>query len=135
MSSLDPIRERGWEGAWSGLAALLSTGTLICCALPIALVSLGFGAAVAGLVEQLPWLPILSRYKAWLFGAAGLMLAAGLALTYRPGRSCPADPERAAACERLDGINRALLWSGVTIWMVGFVAAYLALPVVRWLEG
>lgn len=135
MSPLDPIRERGWEGAWSGLAALASTGTLVCCALPIALVSLGFGAAVAGLVEQLPWLLALSRHKAWLFGASGLMLVAGLALTYRPGKSCPADHERAAACERLDRINRVLLWSGVTIWMVGFTASYLALPVVRWFEG
>lgn len=135
MPRVEPVRERRWEGAWSGLALLASTGTLFCCALPIALVSLGLGTAVAGLVEQLPWLPGLSRHKAWLFGAAALMLAAGLAATYRPGRSCPADPERAAACERLDRVNRILLWSGVAIWAVGFGAAYLALPAMRWLSG
>lgn len=129
------MRERRWEGAWSGLALLASTGTLVCCALPILLVSLGLGAAVAGLVDQFPWLPALTRHKVWVFGAAAVMLAAGLAVTYRPGRACPADPARARACERLDRINRVLLWAGVGIWTAGFAAAYLSLPVARWLES
>lgn len=135
MVSSEPIRERRWEGAWSGLSLLVSTGTLVCCALPILLVSLGLGAAVVGLVEQVPWLPILTRHKAWVFGIAGIMLATGLALTYRPGRSCPADPTHAANCARLDRINRILLWSGIVIWTVGFIAAYLLLPIRLWLEG
>lgn len=135
MPLSDPIRKRRWERIWSVLSLFASTGTLICCALPLALVTLGLGATLAGLVEQLPWLPALSRHKSWLFGVAGGMLAGGLALTYRPGRHCPADPDRARACGRLDRLNRRLLWAGTVIWISGFTAAYLALPAVRWLEG
>lgn len=133
MARSRSIANRRLEGFWSGLSLLASTGTLICCALPIALVSLGLGAAVAGLVEHLPWLPVLTRHKAWVFAIAGILLAAGLAMTYRPGRTCPADPVRAAACAKLDRLNRWLLWSGVAIWAVGFVTAYLALPIRLWL--
>jgi hypothetical protein len=40
--------QAGWWTAWLSLAA--SGGTLVCCALPALLVSLGLGAALAGLV-------------------------------------------------------------------------------------
>lgn len=135
MGFRDPIRERRWEGVWSGLSLFASTGTLICCALPIALVSVGLGATLAGLIEHVPLLPAIARHKAWLFGFSALMLLSGLVMTYRPGRACPADASRARACERLDRVSRVLLWSGATVWIVGFAAAYLALPLARWLEG
>ena len=48
-----------------GLALLGTT----CCALPIALVALGAGGAVAALVSTAPWLVVLSQYKAWTFAA------------------------------------------------------------------
>ena len=46
----------GWWSAW--LSLLASGGTLVCCALPALLVSLGLGAALAGLSE---WDPTARR--------------------------------------------------------------------------
>lgn len=107
---------------------LSSTGTLLCCALPILLVTLGFGAVVAGVTSDLPWLTALSRHKEWLFlGSAGLLSAGGW-LLYRPGRSCPADPEQAERCRRLDRWNRVVWLTAVGIWLIGFASAYLLLP-------
>lgn len=55
-----------------GWLTLLTSGTtLVCCALPIALVTLGFGATVAALTSALPVLVTLSGYKTWLVGSAG----------------------------------------------------------------
>ena len=42
-----------------GLALIGTT----CCALPILLVALGMGSAVAAMVSALPWLVTVSQYK------------------------------------------------------------------------
>jgi hypothetical protein len=49
-------------------------GTLLCCVLPVLLVSLGLGTAVASLTSSAPWLVELSRHKEWIFAASFLML-------------------------------------------------------------
>ena len=107
---------------------VLSTGTLLCCALPVLLVSLGLGAAVAGMVGAAPWLVALSRYKAWLFAGTALLLIAGGLLMYRPGRACPTDPELASACAAADRWNRRVWWLALGIWAIGTFMAYLWLP-------
>ena len=56
------------------LTLLASSTTLVCCALPIALVTLGFGAAVAALTSALPVLVVLSEHKAWLFGGSAVLI-------------------------------------------------------------
>ena len=56
------------------LSLFTSVGTLVCCALPVLLVTLGAGAALAGLVSAVPWLIALSKYKAWTFGISGAMI-------------------------------------------------------------
>ena len=53
----------------AGLALLGTT----CCALPIALVVLGMGGAVASMVSVAPWLVTLSEYKLVTFTATGLV--------------------------------------------------------------
>ena len=110
-----------------------TTGTLVCCALPIILVTLGLGAAVASLTSAFPFLIFLSKHKIWVFAFSGLMLAVSGWLMYRPGRSCPTDPELAALCGRAQVWNRRIYWTSVAIWGIGFFAAYLALPLRVWL--
>lgn len=115
-----------WTEASAGLGALLlASGTLLCCALPILLVSLGMGATVAALVSSAPWLVTLSHYKGWMFAmsAAGL-LAAGFFL-YRPGRTCPTEPRLAKLCAAADRWNRLVHGLAVALWMIGAFAAYL----------
>lgn len=119
------------ETALSFGTLFLSTGTLLCCALPILLVSLGLGAAVAGMIGAAPWLVTLSQHKAWLFAGTSLLLAGGGWLIHRPGRVCPTDPELARACARADRWNRRMWWSALSIWAFGTFMAYLWLPLRR----
>lgn len=116
------------------LALFASTGTLICCALPIALVTLGFGATVATLSSNMPFLVILTLHKAWVFGGSGALLGISGWLMFRPGRTCPTDPEFGALCEQTQGWNRRIFWASVAIWGIGFFTAYLALPLRLWLD-
>lgn len=116
------------DGSVTWLTFFTSTGTLICCALPIALVSLGFGAAVVSLTTALPFLIVLSQHKILVFGFSAAMLTLSGWLLYRPGRACPADPVLAAKCDAADRWNKRLLIASAIIWTIGFVAAYLSLP-------
>ena len=105
-----------------GLAALTlaaSSGTLVCCVLPAVMVSLGAGAALAGLVTAVPQLVWLSERKALVFGVAFAMLALSGIVQWRARRlPCPADPRLAAACTRL---RQASWW----LWGVALVATLL----------
>lgn len=123
------VQSRFQEAGLTFLALFASSGTLVCCALPIALVTLGMGAAVVGLTSAAPWLITLTHYKAWLFAGSGLLLGLGGYLLYRPGRSCPVDPKLGALCERLDRWNHRIYWGSVSIWGIGVFAAYLLLPI------
>ena len=110
------------------LALFATTGTLICCAIPILLVTVGMGATVAAATSSFPLLITLSQYKTYVFTASGLLLALSGWLLYRPGRACPTDPILAAYCNRAQIWNRRLLTGSVIVWGIGFFAAYLALP-------
>jgi mercuric ion transport protein len=117
-----------------GITLLFSTGTLICCALPILLVTVGLGATVAAMTSAFPLLVTLAHYKAWLFAWSGLLVASAGWLVYRAGNLCPADPDLASLCERLRKWNKRVFWAAAAIWAVGLFAAYLLLPIRVWLD-
>ncbi len=123
---MDPETKLGT--AVNSLALFATTGTLICCAIPILLVTVGMGATVAAASSSFPLLITLSQYKTYVFTASGLLLALSGWLLYRPGRVCPTDPILAEYCNRAQIWNRRLLWGSVIVWGIGFFAAYLALP-------
>ena len=120
---------------WGWLVLFASSTTLVCCALPILLVSIGLGAVSASLFATVPFLVTLAQYKAWMFGASGGVLAFTAWLLCRSDRACPADPELAALCESAHRWNTKLFWVSIGIWAVGFGAAYLVLPLYLWLGG
>lgn len=121
-------RALGWRDTLApALSLFASASTLLCCALPALLVTLGLGAALAGLVSAAPWLVALSRWKAWLFAGSGLLLAAALLAHRRAARlPCPADPLKAAACARLQRLSAVTLALSALVWAVGFFFAFLA---------
>ena len=121
-------RETKIDSTVNWLALFATTGTLVCCAIPIMLVTLGMGATVATLTRNFPLLITLSQYKTTVFIASGLLLGLSGWLLYRPGRACPTEPRLAEICNRAQLWNRRLLWSSTLVWGVGFFAAYLALP-------
>jgi len=125
--------DKGQSITW--LALFTSLSTLICCGLPIVLVSLGLGATYASLTDSVPFLVTLGKYKAVTFTVAGILISLSLWLAYRPGRSCPTDPQLAAKCQRIHVWNKRLLILAGIAWCLGFFAAYLALPLQIWLEA
>ena len=122
------------EGGVTWLTLFASTGTLVCCALPIMLVTLGMGATVVAMTSTFPFLITLSLYKGWVFAGSGLMLVLTGWLIYRPGRACPTDPELGRLCNQARLWNRRIYITSVLIWVIGFFAAFLALPLRIWLD-
>lgn len=109
------------------ISLFTSLGTLLCCALPALFVTLGAGAALAGLVSSAPWLVALSKYKIWTFGLSGAMiLIAGIMRWNARGAPCPIDVEQAKACMRLRKISGWIYWLSVAVWCTGFFFAFIA---------
>jgi hypothetical protein len=118
----------GWkEIAAPVLSLFTSAATLVCCALPALLVSLGMGAVLAGLVSDFPQLVWLSRHKAAVFGAAALLLlAAGMMLWRARSFPCPADPAQARACRILRRTSLFIYGLSVLLFLTGAFFAFLA---------
>lgn len=114
------------NNALTYIGLLGSLSTLLCCALPALLVTFGMGAVMAGLVSTLPWLTVLSEYKAYTFTAAILLLSAASFATWRARNApCPTDPAQAKLCNKLRRINVSVLavsWAFVT---TGLIVAFV----------
>jgi len=125
MGSLTP--SQGGQTAAATLALFTSLGTLMCCALPALFVSLGAGAALAGLVTAVPQLVVLSEHKDIVFAAAGVMLLIAAGLRYHARNApCPADPKLAATCRRMRNVSGAILYLAIAVYLVGFFFAFIA---------
>ncbi|WP_372836455.1 hypothetical protein [Pontibacterium sp.] len=107
-----------------GLALLGTT----CCALPIALVTLGMGGVVASLVSTLPWLAWLSQYKAITFSITALVLAYSWWRLHRTGQ-CD------LTSARLLKWQRRILAANSLIFIVSVFTAYALLPIALWLDN
>lgn len=110
-----------------GLALLGTT----CCALPIVLVTLGMGSAVASVVSVLPVLAWLSHYKASTFSVTGVVLVYSWWRLRQTGQSGPCtieDGKRLKWQKRVMGLNTA-------IFVAALFASYALLPITLWLEN
>lgn len=114
------------------LTLFSSTGTLICCALPALLVSLGLGAVMAGLAGNVPGLIWLSENKTIVFGFAGAMLMFnGLLIWRNRNAPCPIDPKLRDACISGRKFSLNIYFVSVGIFMIGSFFAFIA----PWLGG
>jgi hypothetical protein len=101
------------------MALLASTGTLVCCALPILLVSLGLGAVVASTTYRFPFLVTLSEHPGLMFGGSAMLLAlAGWFAFLRPSQ-CPVEPALASKCKRARRWNQRIWKMSVLMWVIG----------------
>lgn len=109
------------------LSLLTSLSTLVCCAMPALLVTIGAGASLAGLLAAAPWLVTLSKYKVWIFGISGIVIMLAGIMQWRSRNApCPSDPEQAKACNRLRRFSQWVYGLSVLAWCVGFFFAFLA---------
>jgi hypothetical protein len=108
------------------LTILSSFSTLVCCALPAALVSIGAGAVLASVVTVAPQLVWISEHKIPLFAFAGLMLALSGVSAYRNRSApCPANPVQARSCVRLRRWSARIFYVSAALYVIGFCFAFL----------
>jgi len=125
---VSPAVDARSTASWSSWVSIFtSSGTLLCCALPAALVAVGAGATLASLVGAVPQLVWLSEHKLPLFALAGAMLAMAGVFQWRARFApCPADPALAAACMRQRRVSAWVYGISVAIFAVGFFFAFVA---------
>ena len=112
------------------LTIFSSVGTLVCCALPALLVSIGAGAVMASLVSAVPQLVWISERKIPLFVFAGVLLC--LIRACDLPESPNALPDRPRPCKILSTVRRVsfgVFIISLTIYATGFYFAFLVL---RW---
>jgi hypothetical protein len=108
------------------LTLMSSFSTLLCCALPALLVSVGAGAALASLITAVPQLVWVSEHKIPLFAFAGFMLALSAISNYRNRRApCPADPVQAKSCLRLRRLSVRIFYFSSVVYLIGLFFAFL----------
>jgi hypothetical protein len=108
------------------LTVLSSFSTLLCCALPALLVSIGAGAVLAGLVSALPQLVWISEHKIPVFAFAGLMLVLSGIYGYRNRHTpCPTDPAQAKSCLRLRRLSARIFYISSIVYAIGFFFAFV----------
>ena len=109
------------------LSLFASTSTLLCCALPALLVTIGAGAVMAGIASNVPGYIWLTEQKVPLFILSGVMLALALFMRWRSRNApCPIDPVQARACTRLRRVSGIILYASVAIYLVGGFFAFFA---------
>ena len=110
------------------LSLFTSLGTLICCALPALLISIGMGASLASFVSAFPWIIFISKYKIQTFILAAVLLIFSVYLFWQ-GRNapCPSDPIQAKICSKLRFINIIMLFISLVTYLVGFFFAFIGI--------
>lgn len=104
-----------------------SMSTLICCAIPSLLVSLGLGAVLAGLASNVPALIWISEHKIQVFIFSALMLMLnGIMIWKNKDAPCPVDPKLRTACISGRKTSRNLYFISLGVFLIGFFFAYIA---------
>lgn len=109
------------------LSLFTSGGTLICCALPALLVSLGAGAVMASVVTFVPQIVWFSEHKLGVFIFAGMMLSISGFLQWK-ARSlpCPSDKELAELCNKTRVKSLRVYFFSVSVCLIGGFMAFVA---------
>ncbi len=103
-----------------------SLSTLLCCALPVTLVTLGMGATFASLGANFPQIYWLSARKDVLFLITGLMLGLSYFLMKQSEkRECPIDPDQRDACNTSKNSSYYIFWISGIAYIIGLAFSYI----------
>ena len=113
------------ESLLSFFGLFTSVSTILCCALPIILVTLGMGAVFANLTASLPFITWLAERSLYLFTiATNLLLIGGYFIFIKP-QTCPADKKLAEICNKTKKFNKIVWWMSVIILATSFFFKYI----------
>lgn len=108
------------------LSLFASSSTLICCAIPALLVSLGAGAALASLVSVFPQIVWISEHKEIIFLiSAFLMIVTGFIQWRNLKAPCPVDPELRNACLKTRKTSLRIYLFNLVLMLVGAWFAFI----------
>ncbi len=116
------------------LTLFVTSGTLLCCALPILLVSAGLGSVVASIHLNVPGFMFMAEHKLWTLVLSALLLMGLAFVIWRPNQTCPADPQLAKYCSQSKRWNQRIFLLSIAIWMTGFFFSVMLLPIRQWLD-
>ena len=112
------------------LSLFTSLGTLVCCALPALLVTLGLGTSLASLIGFFPWITLISEFKLTIFVVSGSLISLAFFFQWHTKYlPCPADPKKAKLCQNLKKISWILLSFSLVFYLVGFFFAFIAVNI------
>ena len=122
----DGLRETQSGFASSLVTLLASSGTLICCAIPALLVSIGAGAALASFVAIFPQIVWISEYKEIVFAISALLMIIGGVLQWRNRNApCPVDPKLRDACLKTRKTSLRIYLASLLILIIGSWFAFI----------
>jgi hypothetical protein len=108
------------------LSLFASTSTLICCALPALLVSLGAGAALASLVAVFPQIVWISEHKEMIFLLSSVLMVTGGLMQWRNRYApCPVDPDLRKACLSTRRTSLRIYFVSLVLLLVGGWFAFI----------
>ena len=108
------------------LTLFTSSGTVICCALPALLVSIGAGAALSSMISVFPQLVILSIYKIPIFIFAFIMLViSGIIQYLSRSLPCPSDKKLADICTQTRKVSLIIYFFSLGIFTTGLLFAFI----------
>ncbi|WP_108469225.1 hypothetical protein [Polynucleobacter difficilis] len=108
------------------LSLFASTSTLVCCALPALLVSLGAGAALASLVAVFPQIVWISEHKEAIFLLSSVLMVAGGLMQWRNRYApCPVDPDLRKACLSTRRTSLHIYFVSLVLLLVGGWFAFI----------
>lgn len=103
-----------------------SLSTLLCCALPVTLVSLGMGTTFASLTSTFPQITWLTGHKNTLFIITGLMLTLSYYLMQKSENlPCPIDQNKRDACQSSKNFSKYIFWGSVILYIIGLLFSFI----------
>ena len=107
-------------------ALLSSSSTLLCCALPAILVSMGAGAVFANIISVVPALTVVSQFKIEMTIATLIILIAVGVLHLKTAKMpCPADPTLGRACLKSRRRSRIVYYLSCMVFVTASIFTFI----------
>ena len=107
-------------------ALLSSSSTLLCCALPAILVSMGAGAVFANIISVFPALTVISRFKVEITIMTFIILVAVGVLHLKTAKMpCPADPSLGRACLKSRKRSRIVYYLSCIVFATASIFTFI----------